>query len=208
MKEHEKLVEALKNENEKMNKNQKEKTEQLNKLKHEVDDLKAEKEKLKADTVHDYENLEFVCKIKDLQIEQERKYVEEFKTENEKLKRAQTKKTEQLNKLKSEVDELKMEKEKLKAEKAEIHNTENKDEHERLLMAGFFAQMSNKPKEAIDIFTEALTLKTDNEEETALLHFLRAEANAATETPRNMDIVLDCSKAIEKGLEGWKTFML
>ncbi|XP_068241127.1 dnaJ homolog subfamily C member 7-like [Palaemon carinicauda] len=68
--------------------------------------------------------------------------------------------------------------------------------------------MSNTPKEALNIFTEALTMKTDNEEETALLHFLRAEANAATETPHDMDIVLDCSKAIEKGLKGWKAFML
>ncbi|XP_068243736.1 dnaJ homolog subfamily C member 7 homolog [Palaemon carinicauda] len=51
-------------------------------------------------------------------------------------------------------------------------------------------------------------MKTDSEEETALLLVLRAEANGATEEPPNMEIVLDCSKAIEKGLEGWKVYML
>ncbi|XP_068247820.1 dnaJ homolog subfamily C member 7 homolog [Palaemon carinicauda] len=75
-------------------------------------------------------------------------------------------------------------------------------------MSGLFAHMNNRVKEAINIFSEALTMETDNEEETALLHVLRAEANAATEKPPNMDIVLDCSKAIEKGMEGWKAFML
>ncbi|XP_068233790.1 dnaJ homolog subfamily C member 3-like [Palaemon carinicauda] len=196
-------------ENEQSKKALSEETEQVNNLKLKVEELKNEKDEQKADLLRDYDKLEFVCKIKDLDILQEKKIVEEFKTENEELKRAQSKKTEQLNKLKSEVNELKIEKEKLKA-KPEIPNTDNKDEHERrrLLMAGLFAQMSNTPKEALNIFTEALTMKTDNEEETALLHFLRAEANAATETPHDLDIVLDCSKAIEKGLKGWKAFML
>ncbi|XP_068201607.1 golgin subfamily A member 6-like protein 26 [Palaemon carinicauda] len=219
MEEQENLLKILKEENEQSKKALKEneqskkalseETGQVNNLKREVEELKNEKDEQKADLLRDYEKLEFVCKIKDLEILQEKKIVEEFKTENEELKRAQSKKTEQLNKLKSEVNELKIEKEKLKA-KPEIPNTENKDEHERrrLLMAALFAQMSNTPKEALNIFTEALTMKTDNEEETALLHFLRAEANAATETPHDMDIVLDCSKAIEKGLKGWKAFML
>ncbi|XP_068250653.1 dnaJ homolog subfamily C member 7 homolog [Palaemon carinicauda] len=163
MKEHENLVKILKEENEQSKKALSEETEQVNNLKREIEELKNEKDEQKADLLRDYEKLEFVCKIKDLEILQEKKIVEEFKTENEELKRAQSKKTEQLNKLKSEVNELTTEKEKLKA-KPEIPNTKNKDEHERrrLLMAGLFAQM----------------------------------------------IVLDCSKAVEKGLKGWKAFML
>ncbi|XP_068247816.1 MAP7 domain-containing protein 2-like [Palaemon carinicauda] len=178
-------------------------------------------EKQEADLVRDYEKLEFVCKIKDLEILQEKKIVEKFRTENEELKKVQGEKTQQVNRLKSEVDELKTEKEKLKLENTEARKTENetkkeikektenRDERKRksLLMAGFFAQMNNRVKEAINIFSEALTMETDNEE-TALLHVLRAEANAATEKPPNMDIVLDYSKAIEKGIEGWKAFML
>ncbi|XP_068220002.1 dnaJ homolog subfamily C member 7 homolog [Palaemon carinicauda] len=75
-------------------------------------------------------------------------------------------------------------------------------------MAGLFAQMNNKHKEAVDTFTEALSMETHYEEEIALLHVLRAEANAATEKPPHMDIVLDCSMAIEKGLEVSKAYML
>ncbi|XP_068213294.1 uncharacterized protein [Palaemon carinicauda] len=223
MKEHENLVKILKVENEQSKKALSEETEKVNNLELEVETLKDEKKKLESEWVgkdlkmKEHENLVKILKdaneqskkALNLEILQEKKIVEEFKTENEELKRAQSKKTEQLSKLKSEVNELKIEKEKLKA-KPEKPNTENNDEHERgrLLMAGLFAQMSNTPKETLNIFTEALTMKTDNEEETALLHVLRAEANAATETPHDMDIVLDCSKAIEKGLKGWKAFML
>ncbi|XP_068201697.1 dnaJ homolog subfamily C member 7 homolog [Palaemon carinicauda] len=136
--------------------------------------------------------------------------IAKFETENKEMKMAQSKNTEQLHKLKSVVCELNAEKEKLVAEKAEVHKAGNKDEHKRknLLMAALYAQMNNRHKEAVDIFTEALSMETHYEEETALLHVLRAEANSATEKPPNMDIVLDCSMAIEKGLEGWKAYML
>ncbi|XP_068241128.1 uncharacterized protein PF3D7_1120000-like [Palaemon carinicauda] len=114
MKEHENLVKILKEENEQSKKALSEETEQVNNLKLEVEKLKNEKDEQKADLLRDYEKLEFVCKIKDLEILQAKKIVEEFKTENEELKRVQSKKTEQLNKLKSEVNELKIEKEKQK----------------------------------------------------------------------------------------------
>ncbi|XP_068234063.1 dnaJ homolog subfamily C member 7 homolog [Palaemon carinicauda] len=136
--------------------------------------------------------------------------VEKFETENKEMKKVHTKNMEQLNKLKSVVCELKAEKEKLVAEKAEVHKAENKDEQKRksLLMAGLFAQMNNSPKYEVDIFTEALSMEAHYEKETAILHVLRAEANSATENPPHIDFVLDCSMAIEKGLEGWKAYML
>ncbi|XP_068234101.1 putative autophagy-related protein 11 [Palaemon carinicauda] len=234
MKEHENLFEILKKETEDMKKDQTEKTQQLkevknelqmkkqenllenlenenqngNKWKREFEELK-EKEKLETNLVQDYEKIEFVCKIKDLEIMEQKMIAEKFESENKKMKKAQSENTEQLNKLKSELCELKAEK-KLKAEKEEVRKTENKDEHKRksLLMAGLNAQMNNRPKEAVDIFTQALAVETNNDEGMALLHVLRAEANAATEKPPNMDIVLDCSMAIEKGCEGWKAYML
>ncbi|XP_068227929.1 dnaJ homolog subfamily C member 3-like [Palaemon carinicauda] len=179
-----------------------------NKWKREFEELKEEKEKLEAKLVQDYEKLEFVCKIKDLEIMEQKMIAEKFESENKEIKKVQSENTEQLNKLKSELCELKAEK-KLKAEKEEVRKTENKDEHKRksLLMAGLSAQMNNRPKEAVDIFTQALTVETDDEG-TALLRVLRAEANAATEKPPNMDIVLDCSMAIEKGCEGWKAYII
>ncbi|XP_068234348.1 dnaJ homolog subfamily C member 7 homolog [Palaemon carinicauda] len=135
---------------------------------------------------------------------------EKFETEKEEMKKAHINNMEQLDKLKSVVCELKAENERLVAEKAEVHRAENNDEHRRksLLMAGLFTQMNNRYKEAVEIFTEALSMETHYEEETALLHVLRAKANSATEKPPHMDIVLDCSMAIEKGLEGWKAYML
>ncbi|XP_068205346.1 uncharacterized protein [Palaemon carinicauda] len=142
-----------------------------NKWKREFEELKEEKEQLEANLVQDYEKLQFVCKIKDLEIMEQKIIAEKF------------------------------EKKKLKAEKEEVRKTENKDEHKRksLLMAGLSAQMNNRIKEAVDIFPQALAVETDNDEGTALLHVFRAEANAATEKPPNMDIVLDCSMAIEGG---------
>ncbi|XP_068223536.1 calponin homology domain-containing protein DDB_G0272472-like [Palaemon carinicauda] len=180
-----------------------------NKWKREFEELKEETEKLEANLVQDYEKLEFVCKIKDLEIMEQKMIAEKFESEIKEIKKAQSENTEQLNKLKSELCELKAEK-KLEAEKEEERKTVNKDEHKRksLLMAGLSAQMNNRPKEAVDIFTQALAVETDNDEGTALLHVLRTEANAATEKPPNMDIVLDCSMAIEKGCEGWKAYML
>ncbi|XP_068243657.1 dnaJ homolog subfamily C member 7 homolog [Palaemon carinicauda] len=158
----------------------------------------------------DYEKLEFACKIKDLEIMERNMNPEKFETENKEIKKVHIKNMDQLNKLKSVVCELKAEKEKLVAEKEEVHKAENKDEHMRksLLMAGLFALMNNRPKEAVDIFTEALSMEAHYEKETALLHVLRAEVNLATEKSPHMDIVLDCSMAIEKGLEGWKPYML
>ncbi|XP_068227958.1 calponin homology domain-containing protein DDB_G0272472-like [Palaemon carinicauda] len=180
-----------------------------NKWKREFEELKEEKEKLEANLVQDYEKLEFVCKIKDFEIMEQKMIAEKFERVNKEIKKAQSENTEQLNKLKSELCELKAEK-KLEAEKEEERKTKNKDEHKRksLLMAGLSAQMNNRPKEAVDIFTQALAVETDNDKGTALLHVLRAEANAATEKPPNIDIVLDCSMAIEKGCEGWKAYML
>ncbi|XP_068243730.1 uncharacterized protein PF3D7_1120000-like [Palaemon carinicauda] len=210
MKEHEKLMEFIRKENEVVKKEQIEKNELVNELKKEVGELKEEREKIKADMGQDYEKLEFACKIKDLAIMERNMIAEKLETENKEIKKAHIKNIEQLNKLKIVVSELKAEKEKLVAEKAEVHRAENKDEHKRksLLMAGLFAMMNNRHKEAVDIFTEALSMETHYGKETALLHGLRAEANSATEKPPHMDIVLDCSMAIEKGLEGWKAYML
>ncbi|XP_068234133.1 paramyosin-like [Palaemon carinicauda] len=204
------LLEDLRNENEKVKNNQYEEMDQLNKLKREVDQLKEEREKLKADRTQEYEKLEFMCKIKDLEVMERNMIAEKFETEKEEMKKAHINNMEQLNELKSVVCELKAENERLVAEKAEVHRAENNDEHRRksLVMAGLFAQMNNRYKEAVEIFTEALSMETHYEEETALLHVLRAEANSATEKPPHMDIVLDCSMAIEKGLEGWKAYMI
>ncbi|XP_068234138.1 uncharacterized protein [Palaemon carinicauda] len=152
------LLEDLRNENEKVKTNQNEEMEQLNKWKREVDQLKEEREKLKADRAQDYEKLEFLCKIKDLEIMERNMIAEKFETEKEEMKKAHIDNMEQLNKLKSVVCELKTENERLVAEKDEVQRAENNDEHRRksLLMAGLFAQMNNRYKEAVEIFHRSL----------------------------------------------------
>ncbi|XP_068250654.1 interaptin-like [Palaemon carinicauda] len=91
MKEQENLVKILKEENEQSKKALSEETEQVNNLKLKVEELKNEKDEQKADLLRDCEKLEFVCKINDFEILQEKKIVDEFKTENEELKKAQRK---------------------------------------------------------------------------------------------------------------------
>ncbi|XP_068232282.1 flagellar attachment zone protein 1-like [Palaemon carinicauda] len=97
----------------------------------------------------------------------------------------------------------------IRAENKEIQLiNENENKRGNLLKEGLFSQMNNKFKEAVDIFTAALAIETEKDEETALLHVLRAEVTSATDNPPHLHIVLDCCKAIEKGVEGWKAYML
>ncbi|XP_068223352.1 calponin homology domain-containing protein DDB_G0272472-like [Palaemon carinicauda] len=97
----------------------------------------------------------------------------------------------------------------IRAENEEIKLiNENENKRGNLLKEGLFSQMNNKFKEAVDIFTAALAIETEKDEETALLHALRAEVNSATDNPPHLHIVLDCCKAIEKGVEGWKAYMV
>ncbi|XP_068250836.1 dnaJ homolog subfamily C member 3-like [Palaemon carinicauda] len=94
-----------------------------------------------------------------------------------------------------------------KERKNETGNIEE-DKREKLLKEGLSAHENKKFDEAMAIFTEALAIDTDREEQTALLHILRAEANAASESPQHMDIVLDCCQALEKGLQGCRATVL
>ncbi|XP_068228109.1 dnaJ homolog subfamily C member 3-like [Palaemon carinicauda] len=88
--------------------------------------------------------------------------------------------------------------------------TENKAEDKRgkLLKEGLSAHKNKRFDEAITIFTDALGIDSDNKEQTALLHILRAEANASSGNPQDMDIVLDCCQAVDKGLQGCRAYML
>ncbi|XP_068235795.1 dnaJ homolog subfamily C member 7-like [Palaemon carinicauda] len=144
----------------------------------------------------------------------------QLKNEMEELKAVKEKeiieKTSDYQKLENEINKNDLqlkEQEKLlktlKAENEEIKVTsKNENKRGNLFKEGLFAQMNNKFKEAVDIFTAALAIETEKDEETALLYVLRAEVNSATDNPPHMDIVLDCCKAIEKGVEGWKAYML
>ncbi|XP_068241090.1 uncharacterized protein PF3D7_1120000-like [Palaemon carinicauda] len=60
-----------------------------NKWKREFEELKEEKEKIEANLVQDYEKLEFVCKIKDLEIMEQKMIAEKFESENKEIKKAQ-----------------------------------------------------------------------------------------------------------------------
>ncbi|XP_068236919.1 dnaJ homolog subfamily C member 3-like [Palaemon carinicauda] len=88
--------------------------------------------------------------------------------------------------------------------------TENKKEEQRgkLLKDGLLAHENKRLDEAMTIFTDALAIDSDNKEQTALLRILRAEANAASGNPQDMDIVLDCCQAVDKGLQGCRAYML
>ncbi|XP_068250412.1 putative leucine-rich repeat-containing protein DDB_G0290503 [Palaemon carinicauda] len=144
----------------------------------------------------------------------------QLRNEMEELKALKEKeiidKTSDYQKLESEINKKDLqvkEQEKLlktiRAENEEIKLiNENENKRGNLLKEGLFSQMNNKFKEAVDIFTAALAIETEKDEETALLHVLRAEVNSATDNPPHLHIVLDCCKAIEKGVEGWKVYML
>ncbi|XP_068220012.1 dnaJ homolog subfamily C member 3-like [Palaemon carinicauda] len=88
--------------------------------------------------------------------------------------------------------------------------TENKKEDLRgkLLKDGLLAHKNKMFDEAMAIFTDALAIDSDNKEQTALLYILRAEENAASGNPQDMDIVLDCCQAVDKGLQGCRAYML
>ncbi|XP_068201674.1 golgin subfamily A member 6-like protein 26 [Palaemon carinicauda] len=88
--------------------------------------------------------------------------------------------------------------------------TENKEEDKRgkLLQDGLSAHENKRFDEAMAIFTDALAIDSDNKEQTALLHILRAEANASSRNPQDIDIVLDCCQAVDKGLQGCRAYML
>ncbi|XP_068210429.1 uncharacterized protein [Palaemon carinicauda] len=105
MKELETLLEILKVKNEEIKKNENEKTEQINKLKRDVDELKDEKKKLESE-----------CVGKNLKMKEHENLVKILKEENEQSKKALSEETEQVNNLKREVETLKEEKKKLESE--------------------------------------------------------------------------------------------
>ncbi|XP_068236933.1 calponin homology domain-containing protein DDB_G0272472-like [Palaemon carinicauda] len=88
--------------------------------------------------------------------------------------------------------------------------TENKmeDKWGKLLKDGLLAHENKRFDEAMAMFTDALAIDLDNKEQTALLHILRAEANAASGNPQDMDIVLDCCQAVDNGLQRCRAYML
>ncbi|XP_064104767.1 dnaJ homolog subfamily C member 7 homolog [Macrobrachium nipponense] len=71
----------------------------------------------------------------------------------------------------------------------------------RLICEGVRAFLSDSISDAINIFEEALTMDVTQEEE-ALLIFLNAKAKSASDGPDHLGIVVDVTKAMEKGLHG------
>ncbi|XP_068220003.1 uncharacterized protein PF3D7_1120000-like [Palaemon carinicauda] len=127
----------------------------------------------------DYEKLEFVCKIKDLEIEQEKMNVEKFKTENEEIKKNQNEKTKQIKELKNEVGELKAENEKLKAECVEKDLQMKKLKHWR-------ENLSNENE----------VMKKEQNEENELVKELKSEVNQLKEESEKLkaDVTQDYEK--------------
>ncbi|XP_068243622.1 uncharacterized protein MCAP_0864-like [Palaemon carinicauda] len=106
------LLEKLKKEKGETKKMQNQQTE-LDQLRNEIDELKREKEEqenLRAKMAADYQNLEKAYNEKDLQMEEQEKLLEDFKTENNEQEELQKY---PVNELINEVEELKAEKEEL-----------------------------------------------------------------------------------------------
>ncbi|XP_066956159.1 uncharacterized protein [Macrobrachium rosenbergii] len=76
-----------------------------------------------------------------------------------------------------------------------------------LICEGVRAYMSDRINDAMNIFAEALTTDVTQEEE-ALLIFLNAMAKSASDGPDHLEIVMDVTQAMEKGLRGSRLFRL
>ncbi|XP_068222589.1 early endosome antigen 1-like [Palaemon carinicauda] len=188
--------------------------------KNKVDELNAEKEqqeKLNAKMASDYQNLLKECAKIDLEMKKQERLLEILKTENEATQAQKEQLRNEINKLKAEKQEKEFVKTDFKGNEQqknkEIKNeckkeTENKKDDQRGKLDGLLAHKNKRFDEAMTIFTDALAIDSDNKEQTALLHILRAEANAASGNPQDMDIVLDCCQAVDKGLQGCRAYML
>ncbi|XP_068218552.1 trichohyalin-like [Palaemon carinicauda] len=209
----------------------------VNKWKKKVDELNAEKEeqeKLKGKMETDYQNLLNECAKKDLEMKKQAMLLEVLKNENEATQEQKERLREEVSKLKAEnqaKEEMKAERNsdqekenesvkknvqkkeqpkngEMKRESKKETGNKHEDKRTKLLKDGLLAHENKRFDEAMALFTEALAIDTDKDEQTALLHILRAEANAASGNPQDMDIILDCCQAIEKGLQGCRSYML
>ncbi|XP_068232232.1 golgin subfamily A member 6-like protein 22 [Palaemon carinicauda] len=232
MKRQERLLENVRTGNRGSRKLQRDQVDIWKKKVDELNTEKEEQEKLKA-MVSDYQNL--LQDTKDLEMKKQATLLETLKTENEETLEKKEQLRNEVNKLKAEKqakekmkaektsDHQEKEKESVKKDFQENKQpkdgemkreskmeTGNKEEakRERLLMDGLLAHENKRFDEAMAIFIEALAIDTDKEKQTALLRILRAEANAASGNPLDMNIVLNYCQAIEKGLQGCRVYML
>ncbi|XP_068222596.1 uncharacterized protein PF3D7_1120000-like [Palaemon carinicauda] len=190
MKKQERLLEILKTENEATQAQKEQLRNEINKLKAEKqakENMKAEKQ-AKENMKAEKQAKENIKAEKTSDQEKEKEFVKTDFKGNEQQKNEE---------IKNECKECKKE-------------TENKkdDQRGKLLKDGLLAHKNKRFDEAMTHFTDALAIDSDNKEQTALLHILRAEANAASRNPQDMDIVLDCCQAVDKGLQGCRAYML
>ncbi|XP_068222593.1 dnaJ homolog subfamily C member 3-like [Palaemon carinicauda] len=191
MKKQERLLEILKTENEATQAQKEQLRNEINKLKAEKqakENMKAEKQ-AKENMKAEKQAKENMKAEKTSDQEKEKEFVKTDFKGNEQQKNKEIK-----NECKKECKK----------------ETENKkdDQRGKLLKDGLLAHKNKRFDEAMTIFTDALAIDSDNKEQTALLHILRAEANAASGNPQDMDIVLDCCQAVDKGLQGCRAYML
>ncbi|XP_064098093.1 dnaJ homolog subfamily C member 7 homolog [Macrobrachium nipponense] len=74
---------------------------------------------------------------------------------------------------------------------------------------GLFAYMNDLNDAAFNVFSEALANGSFTNEESALLHILRAKALVACGHPSDdLAIIADCCMAIDKGLGGWEVHQI
>ncbi|XP_068213312.1 dnaJ homolog subfamily C member 7 homolog [Palaemon carinicauda] len=151
------------------------------------------------------EKLQNNCFQKDLQMKEKEKKHEILSREMEEIKKIHNEKIEKLQNNCFQNDLQMKEKEK----KQEILKTEIEEMEE-------FKKIHNKKIEELenDCVQKDLQIKDQDKlleilkTGNALLHLLPAEANAASENPFDMNIILNSCQAIEKGLQGCRAYML
>ncbi|XP_068200613.1 chromosome partition protein Smc-like [Palaemon carinicauda] len=199
MKEQEKKQEILETEMETFKKIYNEKIEKLEKdLQMKEQEKKQEILETEMETFKKIYNEKIEKLEKDLQMKKQ----EILETEMETFKKIYNEKIEKLEKdLQMKEQEKKQEILNTKVKKQIIKETKKIHNEKIEKLENDCVQKDLKIKEQENIQE---ILKTEN----ALLHLLRAEANADSGNPLDTDIILDCCQAIEKGLQGCRAYML
>ncbi|XP_064078476.1 calponin homology domain-containing protein DDB_G0272472-like [Macrobrachium nipponense] len=153
-----------------------------------IDSLKREKEAPTAKMAADFERMRNECAEKEEQIKDQEMLLRTLKAEKDQM----SKDLEEMKRICSEMKEQREDKEQM-----------------TFIGKGLFAYMNDLNDAAFSVFSEALANGSFTNEESALLHILRAKALAACGQPSDdLAIIADCCMAIKKGLSGWEVHQL
>ncbi|XP_064121562.1 dnaJ homolog subfamily C member 7 homolog [Macrobrachium nipponense] len=136
--------------------------------------------------------------------------------EHERMRKECAEKDERINEQNMLLRTLKAEKDQMSKDLEEMRRicSEMKEQREdkgqmAFIGKGLFAYMNDWNDAAFNVFSEALANGSFTNEESALLHILRAKALAACGRPSDdLAVIADCCMAIDKGLGGWEVHQL